>query len=167
VDVFKYSLVIMCLFAASCGKEKASKPIAKLDSANPIEYQLVADERFFSKPVRVPTGDVTNEQRESFAKELEATIDNTKTKFQVFAVRAEAPDKNVIALYAQGGMTRAECESLAQSEVIQRATGIGFRTFACQDKTTPLWLSIPIKNSRGEVRIIQDEKGEIQVIPVR
>ncbi len=167
MNVFKYSLVLACLFAASCGKEKAAKPVEKQDSAKTIEYQLVSDERFFSQPVKLPTGEVTNEQRERFAKELESAIDKTRTKFQVVAIRAEAPDKNVIALYAQGGMTRAECEPLAQSEVIQRATDIGFRTFACEDKSTPLLFSTPITNKRGEIRIVQDEKGEIQVVPVR
>jgi len=165
--VFKYSLVILCLFAASCGKEKGSESKAKQESAIPIEYQVVSDKRFFSRPVRVPIGEITSEQREGFAKELESAVDKTSTKFQVLSIRAEAPDKDVIALYAQGGMTRVECESLVQSEVIQRATEIGFRTFACQDKTTPLWFSTPIKNKRGEIRVVQDEKGEIHVVPVR
>lgn len=165
MNVFKCTLVIVCLFTSSCGKEKAARSVGKQDSAKAVEYQLVSDERFFSKPVRLPTGEVTDEQRERFAKELESAMDGAKTNYKVVGVRAEAPGKVVIALYARGGMTRAECESLAQSEVIQRATGIGFRTFACEDKSTPLLFSTPITNKRGELVI--DEKGEIRVVPVR
>jgi hypothetical protein len=157
VNLIKYALLIVCLIVSSCSRGGTDKA---------IENQVLTDERFFSKPVRFPSGKVTNEQRESFAKELESAIDGTKANFEVITIRAEAPNKDIIALYARG-MTRQECESLLQSEIIQRATTIGFRRISCEDRANRVAISIPIKGSQGEVRIVTDSQGEIQVQPVR
>jgi hypothetical protein len=118
----------------------------------PTENQVVTDERFFSKPIKFPSGKITNEQRAKFAKDLESVIDETKTKFKDVVIKAEAPDNDVIALYARN-VTREECESMADSEIIQRATTIGFRTFSCQDKITNHLISFPITSRQGEIRI--------------
>lgn len=101
-----------------------------------------------------------------FAKELESAVDGAKTNFEVMAIRAEAPDKDTIALYARG-LTREECESLLQSEIIQRATTIGFRRLSCEDKANSVGFSTPIKGRRGEIRIVDDGEGGIKILPVR
>lgn len=116
------------------------------------EGELVTDERFFSRAVLVPTGEVTDEERIKFALVLEQAIDESKTGMQEIQIRAEAPDKDVIALYAVG-VTREKCLSLNQSNLIQRLTVSGFRTFSCQDKNTNYLFSTPIKNPKGEIRI--------------
>lgn len=117
-----------------------------------VQGELVTDERFFSRAVTVPTGEVSDQQRIKFALELESAIAEAKTGMKDIQIRAEAPDKDVIALYALG-VTRQNCLSLAQSNVIQRSTESGFRTFSCQDKVVNYLFSTPIKDPRGEIRI--------------
>jgi hypothetical protein len=157
VNVFKYTLAVVCMFTISCGREKAAKSIGKQDSANAIEYQLVSDGRFFSKPVRLPTGEVTDGQRERFAKELESAIDGAKTNYKVDAVRAEAPGKVVIALYARGGMTRAECESLAQSEGSPARHGYWLQNVCLRGQVKPPFFSRPLSRASG-VRLLLTRK---------
>ncbi|HKR12458.1 MAG TPA: hypothetical protein VJT15_10395 [Pyrinomonadaceae bacterium] len=113
--------------------------------------ELIYDERFFSQGVMLPTGEVTHAERESFAHELETAI-NGNTGFTEIDIRAEAPEKDVIALYAQG-VTKERCLALLQSTVIQRAAESGFRTLSCQDKKLNYLYSTPIKNPKGEIRL--------------
>ena len=141
--LFKTLLLTMCLWLAACNHHNTTQP---------IDVTVVIDEQFFSKPIVFPTGQVNNDQRLKFAKDLEAAIDPNKTKLKEIMIRAEAPDKDVIALYAFN-VTREECEALTASKVIQQATEIGFRTFSCQDKENNRLISLPIKNRKGEIRI--------------
>ena len=139
----KYALLLVCLLGVSCKKAETNKP---------VQNRVVTDDRFFFKPIAFPSGNVTNEQRITFAQDLEAALDETKSGFTEIAIRAEAPDKDVIALYASN-VTRQRCESLIASRIIQEATTIGFRTFSCQDRSMKYFVSIPIKDRKGEVRI--------------
>lgn len=116
------------------------------------EGELITDERFFSQGVMLPKGQVTYSDRESFAHQLETAIDSGKTGFTDIDIRAEAPEKDVIALYANG-VTRQRCLALAQSTVIQRAAESGFRTLSCEDKKLNYLFSTPIKNAKGEIRL--------------
>lgn len=127
---------------------------AKLEKQNErrVTGEVVNDERFFSRGVELATGEVTDEQRIKFAQDLESAIDQPKTGFNDIEFRAEAPDKDVIALYAYN-VTRERCVALAQSNVIQRARESGFRAFSCQDKQTNYLFSTPIKNPQGDIRI--------------
>ena len=142
---FEALLLILCLSLASCTQRKVYQP---------VEVTVVIDEQFFSKPIVFPKGQVNNDQRLKFAKDLEAAIDPNKTKLKEIMIRAEAPDKDVIALYAFN-VSREECEALTASKVIQQSTDIGFRTFSCQDKENSRLISLPIKNRRGEIKIGQ------------
>jgi hypothetical protein len=164
VNLTKYSLLLACLIANSCGTGEAGERPGKQASAKPIEYQVIADNRYFSKPVALPLGNVTDEQRISFVKELESAIDEEKTKLKEIGVMAEAPGKVVIALYANN-VSREICESLTRSEIVQQAATIGFRTFSCQDRTTNHLISLPIKDPRGEIQIVDNPSG-IKVVPV-
>ena len=121
-------------------------------SQSHVESELVTDDRFFSRAVAVPKGEVTDEQRIGFARDLESAIDAGKAGLKDVEFRAEAPDKDVMALYAYE-VTRERCLALAQSNVIQRAVESGVRTFSCQDKQTNYLFSTPIKNPKGEIRI--------------
>lgn len=117
------------------------------------EGELIKDERFFSQGVLLPKGQVTHADRESFAHQLETGIDERNTGGVTnIEIRAEAPDKDVIALYANG-VTRERCLALVQSTVIQKAAEIGFRTFSCQDKQKSYLFSTPIKDAKGEIRL--------------
>ena len=135
--------VAVLLLTASCSKVETDKPIAN---------QVVVDKEFFFNPIPFPSGDVTDAQRTTFAEALEASLDEAKTEFRDIAIRAEAPDKVVIALYANN-VTREECERLKASKIIQQATTIGFRTLSCQDRTKSYSIMMPIKHSRGEIKI--------------
>ncbi|HEU4714457.1 MAG TPA: hypothetical protein VFS76_23025 [Pyrinomonadaceae bacterium] len=117
-----------------------------------VDSELVTDDRFFSRAVAVPKGEVSDERRIDFARDLEAAIDAGKAGLKDVEFRAEAPDKDVMALYAYD-VTRERCLALAQSNVIQRAVESGVRTFSCQDKETNYLFSTPIKNPQGEIRI--------------
>lgn len=117
-----------------------------------VESELVTDERFFSRAVAVPKGEVSDERRIEFARDLESAIDAGKAGLKDVEFRAEAPGKDVMALYAYE-VTRERCLALAQSNVIQRAVESGVRTFSCQDKQTNYLFSTPIKNPQGEIRI--------------
>lgn len=116
------------------------------------EGEMVTDERYFSRAVALPAGKVTNSDREKFAYRLETAIDQAKTGLTDVEIRAEAPDNDVMALYAHG-VTRERCLALAQSHVIQRTAESGFRTFSCQDKKMNYMFSTPIKDPKGEVRL--------------
>jgi len=165
VNLIKYTLLLVCLVVSSCSKEEAARRLDKQASVKPIESQLVTDNRYFSKPVALPSGEVPDEQRISFVKELESAIDEEKTKLKEIGVRAEAPGKVVIALYASN-VTRQVCESLTDSLVVQQATTIGFRTFSCQDRKTHYLISLPIKDKRGEIDIVNSPDG-LKVVPGR
>ena len=117
-----------------------------------VESELVTDDRFFSRAVAVPKGEVTDEGRIDFARDLESAIDAGKAGLKDVEFRAEAPDKDVMALYAYE-VTKERCLALAQSNVIQRAVESGVRTFSCQDKQTNYLFSTPIKNPKGEIHI--------------
>src|SRR5262249_37745105 len=138
-------------FLALCGHLVT---LSKLDwnSQKRAPGESVIDEKFFTRAVTVPTGAVTSEQRITFAAELESAIDATKTGLTDIEIRAEAPDKDVIALYAHN-VTRERCLALVQSKVVQRAGESGFRTFSCQDKEKTYLFSTPIKDSKGEIRL--------------
>lgn len=123
----------------------------KWKSQERAKGELIYDERFFSQGVMLPTGEVTYADRESFAHQLETAI-NGNTGFTDIEIRAEAPEKDVIALYAHG-VTRERCLALLQSTVIQRAAESGFRTLSCQDKKQNHLFSTPIKNAKGEIRL--------------
>jgi hypothetical protein len=112
-----------------------------------VESELLTDERFFSGSVMLPKGQVTHSDRESFVHQLERAIDSQKTSLTEIQIRAEAPEKDVIALYANG-VTRQRCLDLAQSILIQRAAEAGFRTLSCEDKQKRNLFSTAIKNER-------------------
>ena len=114
--------------------------------------EFIKDEKFFSGNVLLPEGDVTHVARERFVHQLETEIDSGKAGLTDIEIRAEAPDKDVIALYANG-VTRERCVALNQSTVIQKAATIGFRTFSCQDKQKSYLFSTPIKEPKGEIRL--------------
>lgn len=114
--------------------------------------ELVTDEKFFTRAITLPTGQVTHVQRIDFAADLESAIDASKTGLKDIEFRAEAPDVDVLALYAHN-ITRERCLALVHSPVVQRAVDSGFRTFSCQDKEKTYLFSTPIKDSKGEIRL--------------
>ncbi len=116
------------------------------------EGEFIKDDGLFSREIFLPKTHVSQSDRERFAYHLETAIFKEKIGLTDVEIRAEAPHKDVIALYANG-VTKQRCLALLQSTVIQRSTESGFRTLSCQDKQKNYLFSTPIKDPKGEIRL--------------
>jgi hypothetical protein len=142
MNLIKYLLLILPLALIQCDSIQRSKPNEEQSSL--VENHSLKDDRFFSKPILIPLGKLTDAQRNDFAKQLESALDETKTKLKKAVMVAEGVDNDVLTLTGDN-VTKEECLALAQSEIIKRARTIGFKTFSCQNREPFYLYSTPIK----------------------